>query len=356
MIRFCILDHDARYAEALADFLSVRYGSQVEPCLFRSLETLRDYLKGHRLDLVLASAELLPDPGVLSPQPVAYLSEDRDMERFNGCPTVFRYQRGESLLRQIKGIAAESDKRNAVYTSGNRGDVWLFLGAGGGTGCSTAAVGCAAQLGRKGRKVLYLCLQNNGYVGDMLSGEGSGGMTRVLYEVKTFLGNREGQGNLAPRLEGLLKYDSQLQVHYYEPFSLPLEAASLGGEEAASLLNALTGLFEVVVVDMDGVYSPVLRSVLELAGKILLVSSGTGSSNRRMKQMLDAFSVLDESEDLRLLPRVRILYNQFGSGARQAEERRAPVLTTISHYTGSDARRIIQEVRRKEDFLSLLES
>lgn len=32
MIRFCILDHDVRYAEALADFLSVRYSAQGNFC------------------------------------------------------------------------------------------------------------------------------------------------------------------------------------------------------------------------------------------------------------------------------------------------------------------------------------
>ena len=113
MIRFCILDHDTRYAEALVNFLSVRYGSQVEPYLFHSLDALRDYLKDHRPDLVLASAELLAKPELLPSQAVAYLSEDRDIERFNGRPVVFRYQRGESLLRQIKGIAAAVRSRFA---------------------------------------------------------------------------------------------------------------------------------------------------------------------------------------------------------------------------------------------------
>ena len=355
MIRLCILDHDAHYAQTLADFFSVRCASQVEPCLFRSAEALREYLADHRLDLVLASPELLPEPGALPSCTVAYLCEEREMERFNGCPAVFRYQRGESLLRQIRSIAAESDRRNAVYTPGKRGALMVFLGAGGGTGCSAAAAGCAAQLARTGRKVLYLCLQNNGYVDDMLSGAGNGGMTRVLYEVKTFMNDQKGKGNLVPRLEGLLKYDPQLQVHYYEPFSLPVEAASMGREEAAGLLEALKGMFEVVVADADGVYTPVLKTVLGLAERVLPVSSGTKSSNCRMKRLLDTFSVLDEGADARILPRVRIVYNRFGSGARRLDDARAPVLTAISNFAGSDDRRIVREICAGSDFLPLLE-
>ena len=141
MIRFCILDHDARYAGALADFMGVRYGSQVEPYLFHSLDSLRDYLQEHRPDLILASDTMLPDPSVLGERTVAYLTEERTMERLNGRPAIFRYQSGERLLRQIKGAAAESDTRDAVYAAAEKGEAWLFVGAAGGVGCSTAAVG-----------------------------------------------------------------------------------------------------------------------------------------------------------------------------------------------------------------------
>ena len=105
MIRFCILDHDARYAGALADFMGVRYGSQVEPYLFHSLDSLRDYLQEHRPDLILASDTMLPDPSVLGERTVAYLTEERTLERLNGRPAIFRYQSGERLLRHAENTA-----------------------------------------------------------------------------------------------------------------------------------------------------------------------------------------------------------------------------------------------------------
>ncbi len=147
MIRFGILDHDNHYAQRLVNFFSTRFGSQAEPHLFRSQQALLDYLKDNRLDLVLASTEQLPDPAVLPPKVLtAYLSEDADVEQINRCPAVFRYQRGEALLRRLKGLAAELVNRNATFASSKQGAVLTFLGAGGGTGCTTAAVGCAAAM------------------------------------------------------------------------------------------------------------------------------------------------------------------------------------------------------------------
>lgn len=357
MIRFGILDHDNHYAQRLVNFFSTRFGSQAEPHLFRSQQALLDYLKDNRLDLVLASTEQLPDPAVLPPKVLtAYLSEDADVEQINRCPAVFRYQRGEALLRRLKGLAAELDNRNATFASSKQGAVITFLGAGGGTGCTTAAVGCAAALAREGKKVLYLCLQNNGYVGDCLPKGGVGSMFRVLYEVKTFLGDRDRQGNLTPKLEGLLKYDTQLQISYYDAFPLPLEAASMTGEELELLLNTVSGLFDAVVADMDSLFSPLLRAILPLSDRVVLVSNGTQGINCRLAQMVNAFSLLDESDDLRVLAKTHVLYTRFGSQARQAQlPRSVPVLGAIDNFSGSDTRGIVAELAKRPVFRPLLD-
>ena len=229
------------------------------------------------------------------------------------------------------------------------------MGAAGGVGCSTAAVGCAAQLAASGRKVLYLSLGSLGDLDGMLQGEGSGGLTRVLYEVKSYLG-KEGQGNLAPKLESLVKYDPSLRVYFYEPFTLPLEAASLTGEEAVSLLRTLSGQYETVIVDVDAGYSPLLRSLLGVVGRNFLVSSGTDSANRRLSRMLDTFTVLEKQDDSSLLSKTQILYSRFGSAARRAEEKRVSALGVIQNYAGANSAGIAREIGGRDLFLTLRRS
>lgn len=356
MVRFGILDHDSQYANRLVNFFSGRYGGQVEPFLFRSKEALLDTLQSSRLDLVLASSQMLPDPSEVGKTQVVYLTEEREVEQVHQCPALFRYQRGEALLRQIKGLAAQLSESGATYAAAGQGAILLFFGAGGGTGCSTAAMGCAGAMAAAGKKTVYLCLQSCGCVDHCLSGDGSGDLSRVLYEVKTFLGDRERQGNLALKLEGLLRYDGRLRFHYYDAFPLPLEAASMGGEELELLLKTLAGLFDVVVADMDGVYGPLLRTAMDCAGRIVVVSDGSDGVNRRLEKVVKAFSVLDDNEDLRLLQRTRILYNRFGSRSRQAQlSRSVTVLGAADNFSGGETRAVVEELSRRELYRSLLE-
>ena len=357
MLRFGILDDDAGYARRLVNFFSARFASQTEPHLYLSIQALLDDPQNGRLQLLLASPELLPDPAEAPPRAlVAYLTDEPDIEQILGRPAVFRYQRGEALLRRLKGLAADGDGRPATFSSGRQGALFTFLGAGGGVGCTTAAIGCAAALAREGKKVLYLCLQNHGYVGDCLPRGGTGSMFRVLYEVKTFLGDTERQGNLSTKLEGLLKYDTQLQVHYYDAFPIPLEAASMTAEELELLLATVSGLFDGVVADLDGVYSPLLRTAAIRSEQVILVGDGSSAGNCRLGQMVSAFSLLDESDGLNLLPKVQVLYSRFGSRSRRAQlPQNVPVLGAIDNFSGSETRDIVSELSRRPLFQPLAE-
>lgn len=355
MIRFGILDSDSRYAQRLAEFFTARFGSQVEPYVFRDAGLLVEHLKKNRLDLVLASTQLLPDPGQVSQYaPVYYLSEDPDAEQIKGCGAVFRYQRGEALLRCLKGLAAQQDTRSVTFSSSQRGRVFTFAGAGGGMGCTTAAIGCAAAFAAEGRKTMYLCLQNNGYVGGCLPRGGAGNMYRVLYEVKMYLSDRERRGNFSSVLEGMLKYDPQIGIYYYDASPQPLEAASMKQEELQQILTSAAGLADVVVADMDSVFSPLLQMAAKLSDRVVLVSDGSESGNFRLNQMAGAFAMFDEMEGTRLAPKCSVLYNRFGSACTRATlDWSLPVLGMIEHFSGADTRMIVEELARRPLYRAL---
>ena len=94
-------------------------------------------------------------------------------------------------------------------------------------------------------------------------------------------------------------------------------AGYIGSHVTVELIQAG---FDVVVADMDGVYGPLLRTAMDCAGRIVVVSDGSDGVNRRLEKVVKAFSVMDDNEDLRLLQRTRILYNRFGSRYQQRAE------------------------------------
>ena len=357
MLCLGIVDHDVHYAESLVNFFGIRYREQVNSHLFSTLADLRECMEQNRLNMVLASAELLPNPEVLADViTIAYLSDEANITQIKNHPAVFRYQRGENLLWQLKSIAAASDHDEIVYSPNGHGEIWAFLGAGGGSGCTTVAAGCAAQLARGGKKVIYLCLQNNGYIGHIFDNESGSSMSSVLYEVKTMMGIPDGGGQLLLKLEGLLKYDSLLQIYYYNIFDFPNEAASMSGGEAKYLLETLTSGFDVVVADLDGIYAPLLESILPAAQRIVLTASESEADRHRAKHMLGALALLDKGTGSRTLRCTHLLYNHVDGSSKQDNIENVSVLGAIEQFNGMNARRIVQELQRRDTFLPWLRS
>ena len=107
---------------------------------------------------------------------------------------------------------------------------------------------------------------------------------------------------------------------------------------------------------MDSLFSPLLRAILPLSDRVVLVSNGTQGINCRLAQMVNAFSLLDESDDLRVLAKTHVLYTRFGSQARQAQlPRSVPVLGAIDNFSGSDTRGIVAELAKRPVFRPLLD-
>ena len=127
-------------------------------------------------------------------------------------------------------------------------------------------------------------------------------------------------------------------------------------EELELLLDTVSGLFDAVVADLDGIFSPLLRAAAVRADQIVLVSDGTQGINSRLGQMVSAFSLLDDSDDLTLLSKSQVLYSRFGSRARAAQlPQNIPTLGTIDNFSGSDTRGIVAELSKRTLFRPLAE-
>ena len=133
IVRLGLMDQDERYLSRIAAFFSAHPEDtmQLELCLFSSVEECNAYLSANgRLDTLLAAPELLPDPAALKkPTILAYLSEDKSMTAWAGCPAVCKYQKASAILRSIQGLAANIHNAGGSYDLGGGGRVVLFAGS-----------------------------------------------------------------------------------------------------------------------------------------------------------------------------------------------------------------------------------
>ena len=97
IVRLGLLDRDERYLNKIAAYISAHADEamRLELCLFASLEECNAYLSTNsRLDILLATPELLPDPTALVRKPIlAYLSDDKTMTAWADHPAICKYQK-----------------------------------------------------------------------------------------------------------------------------------------------------------------------------------------------------------------------------------------------------------------------
>lgn len=357
-IRLGLLDDDIRYLNKLTDYLGVHYTLQVEANLFTELDELQAFLDHRgRLDVLLASRELLPDPTVLPGRiQLAYLSEEKGLSMLAGKTAVCKYQKAEGIYRAVQGLAASLDVGEKKYSSGGSCQVFLFAGAAGGVGCSTAAMGCAARMAAQGKNTLYISLQQSANADSVFSVCGAS-VSRVRYEIKSWKQSGNGDiGKLQMKCQSLLATDPETRVMCYNGFDLPLEAMDLDKSEAEALLKAVAGLCDVCVLDMDGTMNSVLLTTIRGADWTVLVSDGSAKCNRALERLIRSIEILDGTDEPVLHGNLGVLYTRFGSAASEAElSEQAKLLGKVPNYAGSTEKRIVQELIGSSVF-AMLES
>lgn len=349
-IRVGILEKDFRYVNSLMGYLNTYYSQSLELFAFSNFETLEAYLSTKKLDVLLADPELLPDSfEVPKFMVLSYLADSPDIDTIRDVRAVCKYQKAELIYREVLGLYAEMDQQSVYKIAEDSCPIYLFLGASGGVGTTTMAVACAQSLAAAGKKILYLNAEENGVVAPILSGEGSMTLSDVLYIVKS------NSANLALKMESMIRRDKS-GVSFFEPFAVTLDAHEITKADLTELLNTMVqfGEFDSVVIDTDSMITDKRNYLIKLADTIFVVGSGSALSNGKMERLIREFSLMEERDESRILARIQVLYNGFGSSSVRADLKNIGMYATINRYSGGTPEQIVREIVRNNIFASLL--
>ena len=108
------------------------------------------------------------------------------------------------------------------------------------------AASCAVHYAKKGRKVLYLNLEQFGSSDLFFDAEGQFDMSDVIFALKS------KKANLAIKLESCVKQDVS-GVYFYSQTKNPLDMLELNMEEKTRLISEikLSGVYDIIIVDAD---------------------------------------------------------------------------------------------------------
>ena len=340
-IRLGILDDNTRYTSLLATYFNRHYSEQLEIHIYNSLDSFEQNSHQKRIDVLLANPDILQGTSSIpSNVGVAYLSESTDIESIRDVRAVCKYQKAELIYKEIISIYSEIETGEVYRMGGLNSRVLLFRGVSGGVGATTTAVSCAASIAGTGRTVLYLNLEENGVVSHLLRGEGSATLSDVLYVVKS------RHSNIALKLDSMVRKDFS-GVCFFAPFSVMLDSCNLHKEDVKSLMDAIriSGNYDYIVIDVSPHTNDFLDYLNSLAEYIFLVSDGSEVSGIKLQKLIEAMAIEDERDDSTVLRRTSLIYNRFGSWAREVVcNPQVDVFARINRYEGASALTIRDQI------------
>lgn len=309
-IRLAILENDTGYLNRIVTVFGAKYADKIEIYSFTEKEMALAELQSIKADVLLASDSYEIDPKQIPKRcGFAYFVDSMEVESLRGQPTISRFQKADLIYRQVLSIYSEhAGTFTELKFSDDGCRVIAFSTPSGGTGCSTMAAAGALHFARLGHKTFYLNLEPFGSADDFFSGQGQYGMSDVIYALKT------RKANLTIKLESCVKQDPR-GVYFLSSAKLALDMLELTTEEILRLINEVrvSGAYEYLIIDVPFGLTKDALKILHQANVLVVVGSGSSTSNTKIFRAMTALSTKEENEDTPLINRTCLAYNRFSN-------------------------------------------
>lgn len=343
---------DEKYANRLADYISLHYGDRIELYFFGRTDLLAEFLVKNRVNGVFVEADFLSLREKLSDNTAfACLSDGMETDLDQKLSVLMKYQHADALIKEMMSLCSEQISQLHTGSSAEgRGSVFLFESPAGGVGTTTLACACAYELHRKNHKTLYLNMERFGTVSLFFDGEGRLDFGDLLYALKS------RRGNFAIKLESVVRQDLS-GVSYVEPCRHAADAEGIRAEDAAILVRSVidSGMYDVIVIDRNSGLTDVDYELRRLADQILMVSDGSLKANEKVEKLYEAVQVYEKNEELPLSSKVKLLYNRFGShSGSRLDLNGVETLGGFPRYENRTERAMIEQMAERNVFQKLI--
>ncbi len=305
-----IADADKPYLDSLVDFISTNYSQKFQVSAFTKSDALEKHISlgDIKPDILLVAPDLCPKASAYGNSTcVILLVAGMLPEHMEGRTAINKYQHGGMLVSSIMDIYSQKCGDSMVpHTDTSKAKVIAVYSPVGGAGKTTIAAGIAVQCVQLGAQVFYLNLESVASTKHFLSGEGRGSLSDVFYYI------RQTSKNMAMRLEGLRCIDPVYNIHYFMPTDSSLEMDEMLAGELAYLIGQLkdSGLYDLVVVDMQSSFDCRTIALLDACDEIFLIQPDDPCASIKIKQVLKEFSILVRKNLSDLLPKTRLIVNK----------------------------------------------
>lgn len=276
---FAICDSDSMYATRFMEFLKKRVDFDFEIAAFTRVESLEEYCKEHRIEILLAGEEFLNmEQNSARIKYIYELSEQRDRERTSAVPGIFRYQSVRNIMNEVlldynnkehkEGISHGNPHMKVISVFAPIPDInklifaWSFAG-----------------ILSERRKVLFIPL--DALPTRILTQEVTEqyGLSDLIYYLK------ENNSNLLTKLRTQIQHNGSLS--FLSGLTNGLDLFSLDEEEADRLIESLGHQTDYqMVIFYISHYSGTMVEFLKQSDELFLTSSDSPYEASVLKEWL----------------------------------------------------------------------
>ena len=309
-IKLAILEDDKSYLNRIVTAFHTKYSDKLEIYSFTDAEVALETLDSAKIDVLIASDSFDIDVTRLPKRcGFAYLVDSREIDSLKEQMAICKFQKADLIYKQILSLYSEVISNiSGLKLNVDECKISVVTSASGGTGSSTVAASCAVNYAKKGRKVLYLNLEDFGSADVFFESDGQFDMSDIVYALKS------RKTNLMLKLESCVKQDAS-GVYFFSQPKVALDLLELDTNEILFLISQLemTGTFDYILVDMEFGLDEKYLKIYEKTHAIVLVGDGSEISNLKTLRAFQALTTLEQGMDVSITNRMSLLYNKFSN-------------------------------------------
>lgn len=352
-IKLAILESDVSYLKRIVSVFNTKFVDRLEIYSFTDKEVALSILEKKRINVLLASDVFEIEEVEIPKQcAFAYFVDSSEIDSVNGQKAICKFQKAETIYRDILGIYAENSGNTATFKMmDGTCKVLMFSSPAGGVGNSTMAAAFSVCCAKSGKKVLYLNLEKLGSADAFFSADGSSTMSDVLYALK---GKKT---KLSFKIESCVKQDKS-GVYFFSQTKFTLDMAELSYEDWGQLINELktTGFYEYIIIDMDFAIDVEYLKLYEYVNNAVWINNGTTIANGKTYRAFQACNMIGRDMDMNVADKIVLIYNKFSNKSCKIIDAELGMdsLGGAPNYLNISNEQIIEQLSNMEIFTKLL--
>lgn len=348
-IRIVILDSDKNYLSRITAVFANKYMDKLEVYSFTDIEKVIEEIKNIRPDVFVSSEEFEINMNIIPERcGFAYLVSNNGIEEIYDQKAICKYQKAETIYKQILGIFADiSSSIAGVKFDNDNTNVVAFYGCSGGTGSSSLSVAYANVMANRGKKVLFLNCEKFGSTEYFFSGTGNQTFSDVLYAIKS------KKTNLSIKLESAVRIDNS-GVHFYESSVMAMDTAEMNLEDFRILLSTLRTTFDydLIVLDADLSFDSLFKEINEVASTIVVSCDGSEVSNKKLFRLCEYMKIVEQQSETKILAKMKLIYNKFSNKTGKIlENPDISFIGGVPKFEHASTKQVIEQLQNRSEML-----